>query len=209
MPWLRVDDKFPSNPKVAQLTDREFRVHMRVLCYCAEHRTQGQLPAAIWTEIVGLTPRMGDRFLAVGLWDRNRKTKQLSVHDFPAYNPKDPTGAERQARHRRRQRNGEVTDEVTPSRVGAGARPVPSPRSKRLSRGVTSSADSAEGSAADVPGDQPRPYTRESGEALVRNGWWADPHLPAALRDHFSDIPDEEVDRLCDMAGDLAEGVLT
>jgi len=109
MPWLRVDDLFADHPKVEILTDREFRVHVRVLCYCARYKTRGRIPAAIWTTIRGLTRTMGDRFVEVGLWDKD--DQGLSVHDWEKYNPHDPTKAERQARWRAN-RNADVDTHV-------------------------------------------------------------------------------------------------
>lgn len=119
MAWLRIDDKFPSHPKVAQLSDREFRVHLRVLCYCALYDTRGRLPESVWAEVVGLTRAMGRKFLALGLWDEDDATGALAVHDFEFYNPKDPAHAARQKRYRERHRNGTSDEErdapVTPS----------------------------------------------------------------------------------------------
>jgi len=85
MPWLRIDDKFATHPKIAALSDREFRVHMRALCYCAEYRTEGVLPAASLREVRGLTPRVAERLIAIGLWERE-DDGGLSAHDFAIYN---------------------------------------------------------------------------------------------------------------------------
>jgi hypothetical protein len=109
MSWLRIDDKFPSHPKVAQLSDREFRVHMRALCYCAEYRTDGVLPVAAVGEIRGLTPRVTDRLIKVGLWERENGV--LRIHDFPDYNGRDAVQRE-EARVRKasqRERDKRVT----------------------------------------------------------------------------------------------------
>jgi hypothetical protein len=204
VPWLRLDDKFARHPKIVQLSDREFRVHIRVLCYCAEYRTEGALPASIWTEITGLTRAMGDRFLEIGLWQKKRTNAALSVHDFNKYNPKDPTAADRMVRYRKRQRDGAVTDGDTETVSRAGARgPVPSPRSDDL-RSLTSTAAPAESSAAEA-----RPYEGDVAERLVRNGWWMEPHLADVLRERFLDVPESELERLCRLAGEIAEAAVT
>ncbi len=157
MPWLRLDDKFTRNRKVAALSDREFRVHMRVLCYCAEFKTGGNLPLGVWSEVAGLTRAIGRKFVSLGLWDD--EDGFLSVHDWHQYNPPDPTGAARQARYRERHRsntsrnggdngksNAAVTAEVTSRSREAGTpaqsrTPVPSI--------TTSAAGSKRGTAAD------------------------------------------------------------
>lgn len=105
MSWLRIDDKFPFHPKVQALTDREFRVHMTALCYCAQYNTGGRIPPSAW-KIIGITQPIADKFLSSGLWDPGDPP---AIHDFRTYNPVDPTAAERQ----RRKRHGTVTDDVT------------------------------------------------------------------------------------------------
>lgn len=128
MTWLRVDDKFPRHPKVAALTDREFRVWVRVLCYCAEYKTKGKLPDSARQEIAGLTNATVTRYVTLGLLDKDRKGA-CEVHDWRLYNPSDPTAAARMREHRR---NARSNDAVTRSRARAGtrARPDPSPTPK-------------------------------------------------------------------------------
>jgi hypothetical protein len=145
MSWLRIDDGFAEHYKIAELTDREFRVWVRILCYAARNNGRaGRLTAAMRREIVGLTDPMVKRFLTIGLLDDDDEDGVLAVHDWRSYNPKDPTAATRMKRHRNRNtdRNDSVTNTVTPtvtepllkrngysdSRVGARARPVPSPK---------------------------------------------------------------------------------
>jgi hypothetical protein len=69
--WVRIDDRFPTHPKIAQLSDREFRVHVRVLCYTAMFRTEGVIPTAAFSEIPGLTPRLETGSSRLRLWDRD------------------------------------------------------------------------------------------------------------------------------------------
>ena len=113
MTWLRVDDKFPRHPKVSALTDREFRVHVRLLCWCSEYGTEGNIPDGAFLEVAGLTRKMGRRFLDLGLWDVADGCPV--IHDFEKYRPKDPSNADRQRawRERNAPRNAPVTDEVT------------------------------------------------------------------------------------------------
>ena len=136
MPWLRIDDGFASHPKLASLTDRQFRVWLRVLCYCARVQDPSVDEVAL-REIKGLEKGNVARFAELGLLDP--QGQDYEVHDWCKYLPKDATNATRQARYRARrnaQRNGSppLPDplpsryENEASRAGTcGARPVPSP----------------------------------------------------------------------------------
>jgi hypothetical protein len=109
MSWLKIDDGFADHPKVGALSDREFRVWMRVLCYCARYRDPTVDDATI-AGISGLDPKKVGRYHEVGLLDRQGDS--FLVHDWNVYAPKDPTNAERQAKWRAN-RNGTVTENVT------------------------------------------------------------------------------------------------
>lgn len=138
MSWLRLDDGFAQHPKVADLTDREFRAWVKLLLYCARYRTEGDVTEAALREL-GVGKAARDTFVSVGLLDVEET--EWHVHDWSSYNPSDPTNADRQARFRAKRRqkrnggsNGERNAESNgpdrygngPSRVGAPARPVPS-----------------------------------------------------------------------------------
>ncbi|MFJ2259509.1 hypothetical protein ACIOKD_14405 [Streptomyces sp. NPDC087844] len=43
MPWVRLDDRFPSNRKVDLLSDRAFRLYVSALCWSAENLTEGMI----------------------------------------------------------------------------------------------------------------------------------------------------------------------
>lgn len=143
MSWLRVDDGFTSNAKVAQLTDSEFRVWMRLLCHCARSQDPSVDPVAR-REVNGLTAGRVRRYADLGLLDAVGDHHE--VHDWSDYQPKDSTAAERQARWRSRQAvTGAVTPAVTEPlprvRAGARDRPVPpSPEAKSTADGPTAAA---------------------------------------------------------------------
>lgn len=139
MAWLRIDDGFTANTKIAQLTDAEFRVWMRLLCHCAGSRDPS-VDAVARREVSGLTARRVERFRQLDLVDK--VGDDFEVHGWSDFLPKDATNAERQKRWRARHRNAQsnadrnvtsgdvaVTENVTPSRArdaGAGTRGVPS-----------------------------------------------------------------------------------
>ena len=127
MSWLRVDDRFASHPKIAQLSDKEFRIWVRILCFCAAYQDPSVDQIAL-SEVPGLTRKIVSKFAAVGLLDGAEES--LEIHDWEKYLPKDPTGADRQAKWRSRNalRNGSSNGVVvTDSLPRARAVPVPSP----------------------------------------------------------------------------------
>lgn len=109
MSWLRIDDGFAFHPKIGKLSDRNFRVWMRVLCHCSRYEDPTVDEATIG-EVKGLTEATVARFAEVGLLDKSGHS--FEIHDWAKYQPKDSTGAERQAKWRAR-RNGRVTVNVT------------------------------------------------------------------------------------------------
>lgn len=99
MSWARIDDSFTEHPKVLALTDREFRVHMRAICYAARFRTNGVIPTSS-LPAMGATEKVKRRLLQLGLWENGGS--ELLIHDFEDYNPRDPTGALRKRRERQK-----------------------------------------------------------------------------------------------------------
>src|SRR4051812_8126811 len=114
MAWVRLEDGFIGNPKIAQLTDAELRVWLRVLCYCGSSKDP-TVDETTRRQIIGLTPKRVARFSELGLLDEVNGCHE--VHDWEKYQPKDMTGADRQARWRARKRDKTVTGSVTESVV--------------------------------------------------------------------------------------------
>jgi hypothetical protein len=129
--WLRVDDGFTGNAKIIQLTDREFRVWMRLLCHCARTRDPSVDKIAL-NEVAGLSKALVARFAKLELLDVVGDA--FEVHDWPQYQPKDATSAERQAAWRARKA---VTDAVTQTvtetvtSLACAREPVPVPVSPK------------------------------------------------------------------------------
>src|SRR4051794_24106180 len=44
MAWLRLDDGFAGRPAIVNLTDREFRLFIRLLCHCASTWLRQMIP---------------------------------------------------------------------------------------------------------------------------------------------------------------------
>lgn len=112
MPWVRLDDRFPSHRKVALLSDRAFRLHVSAICWCAENLTDGRIgdrELSLITRVRGVKAT-AQQLEEAGLWDR--ADDGWVIHDYLDYNPsreqvllERKKNAERQERFRRR-KNG-------------------------------------------------------------------------------------------------------
>lgn len=105
MPWVRLDDRFPSHRKVALLSDRAFRLYVSGLCWCSENLTEGKILdrelLLVAPRIRGLKTATSD-LEAAGLWDRVEGG--WVVHDYLEYNPdRAKVKAERDANAARQQ----------------------------------------------------------------------------------------------------------
>ncbi|MFJ6667463.1 hypothetical protein [Streptomyces sp. NPDC091383] len=131
MPWVKLDDRFPSHRKVALLSDRAFRLHVSAICWCAENLTDGRIAdreLALVAKIRGIkaTAKVLED---AGLWDRIEGGWE--IHDYLDYNPsrdqvlaERKKNAERQEKFRKKRNgkpvppdgNGVTTD--TPDALG-------------------------------------------------------------------------------------------
>ena len=82
MTWLRIDDSFSEHPKVAGLSDRAFRVHVRAMVYAARHTTDGAIPEAMLRQW-GAIPKVRAELVSARVWDES----PLRLHDYLEYNP--------------------------------------------------------------------------------------------------------------------------
>lgn len=87
MPWVRLDDRFPSHRKVALLSDRAFRLHVSALCWSSENLTEGKIlerELAVIARVRGLKAAASE-LQSAGLWDRLEDGWE--IHDYLEYNP--------------------------------------------------------------------------------------------------------------------------
>ena len=138
MPWVKLDDRFPSHRKVALLSDRAFRLHVSAICWCAENLTDGHISDRELTLVAHVrgVKATAKQLEDAGVWDR--VDDGWVIHDYLDYNPsRDQVLAERKknaARQEafRRRKNG---------------KPIPpdgsdSPSSNGRSNGVTRTSES-------------------------------------------------------------------
>ena len=79
--WVRLDDRFTDNAKIARLSDKAFRVYVHALCYSAGALTDGLVPwskAKSWASVKTI-----GEMTAAGLWDEVKLGYQ--IHDYLDY----------------------------------------------------------------------------------------------------------------------------
>jgi hypothetical protein len=146
MSWVRLDDGFADHPKVSELDDRAFRIHIWALWYSARHLTDG----FIAHEALAGCPLVSRRYtldraqaslIGARLWKRRKRG--IQIRDFLEFNPsraqvldKRQQNADRQARYRERHkqprnasRNASRAEGVThtptpPQKAGNGTAPL-------------------------------------------------------------------------------------
>ncbi|WP_431999283.1 hypothetical protein [Streptomyces sioyaensis] len=147
MPWVRLDDRFPSHRKVALLSDKAFRLYVSGLCWASENLTEGLIQDRELTLVARVRGiKSAARELEdAQLWDRVEGG--WCIHDFLEYNPdrakvkadreanaarqqayRDRKKAEREARKAAEDtaRNGDRNGVTPPVRNG-GSNGTPSP----------------------------------------------------------------------------------
>jgi hypothetical protein len=118
MPWVRFDDRFPSNRKVRLLSDRAFRLYVSAICWSAENLTDGFIGES---ELRLVADVRGAKTAAVelverGLWvpsERVRAAAVLSssrVHDVNSSRSRRGGDAERDAPDDTKVRGWEIHD---------------------------------------------------------------------------------------------------
>ncbi len=132
MTWLRLDDEFAENPKIAGLSDRAFRFHVAALCVCAGKLTDGAMTAKA-VRVLAVTlevdpKRRVQELQSAGLW--NPTDDGWVINDYLDYNPAAADVKRERARNAKRQRDHkakvrEVRDAVADSLSNAAGNALP------------------------------------------------------------------------------------
>ena len=79
--WIKLEDSFTSNPKIAMLPDSAFRLYIIGLCYAGKHLTDGFIPAPLRRSL-GTTAasKATSKLLEKGLWIKVESGYQ--IHDY-------------------------------------------------------------------------------------------------------------------------------
>lgn len=105
MGWVKIDDEFTDHPKIDELSDGAFRLHVASLCYVARKLTDGIVPTSVMRRLVPCyKPALVDELVAAGLWTRV-DVDELRVVTAPSWRVTkntDPRGIIRRAGRRLR-----------------------------------------------------------------------------------------------------------
>jgi hypothetical protein len=115
MPWVRKEDTYPRHRKIRRLNDAQYRMHDEAIHWCAEHLTDGHVPADELDDVtVVKNPRRHvPTLIQRGLWHaaghdcprclQPSDPKGWVIHDYLEYNP---TRLEVQAERARKREAG-------------------------------------------------------------------------------------------------------
>lgn len=124
MSWVKLDDQFPTHPKIVAAGGDAAWLHVCALCYCATHLTDGMLPKGMVERISDRkAPRkLADKLVEVGAWVDNGDTYEL--HGYLDYNPsREHVENERRKAAERRANGGRASRERRPTNTN----PDPTP----------------------------------------------------------------------------------
>lgn len=108
MPWLRIDDRVRTHPKIVAAGPDASWFWFCGICYCREHLTDGFIPQGILASLcpgVGLAAarRLAAKLVAENLWHKTEDGYR--VHDFLDWNPaRDVVMAKRKEERDRKER---------------------------------------------------------------------------------------------------------
>lgn len=138
MAWVRLDDKFHSNPKVLDAGLDGSGLYARALAYCGDHLTDGFVPMS-WAKQTA-PKRVCDKVSAAGLWTPTEDGRGYRIPDYLEIGNPSRDQVEERRKHDRfrkesgRNRGGIAQDSKPPS-------PVPSPDQKTTGSSVFSDID--------------------------------------------------------------------
>ncbi len=123
MSWVKLDDQFPTHPKIVAAGGDAAWLHVCALCYCATHLTDGMLPKGMVARISDRKnpAKLAARLVGVGAWiDRGG---EYELHGYLDYNPsREHVETERRKAAERRANGGRASRERRPTDTS----PVPS-----------------------------------------------------------------------------------
>lgn len=129
MSWVKIDDQFPTHPKVVAAGGDAAWLHVCALCYCAQHLTDGFVPKAMLDRISDRknARKLADRLVEVGMWiDRG---DEIEIHGYLDYNPsRESVEKVRSEARERRAKGGKRSADVRANATNPDptrTRPVP------------------------------------------------------------------------------------
>lgn len=100
MPWVKMDDRFWSHPKVTRAGNESAGIFARCLSYCGSHLTDGRVPMDVALFIAGSREKV-EAVVDADLLEQ-LPSGDLYVRDYADYNPlREQVEAERESRRQR------------------------------------------------------------------------------------------------------------
>ncbi len=113
MSWFKLDDQFPTHPKVLRAGPDAAWLYICGGCYCAKHLTDGMIPKVAVPTLSTLRAhaRLAAVLVREGLW--HDAGDDFEVHDYLVYNPsREKVENERRAAVERRSKGGKRSGDV-------------------------------------------------------------------------------------------------
>lgn len=171
MPWVRFDDRFPSNRKISLLSDRAFRLYVSAVCWSAENLTDGVILDEELTLVAHVRNINGARneLESRGLWERIEGGWR--IHDYHDYQPtrhrvmedRRRNAARQEAFRERKRAKQDAAAPATPPPSNAGSNDVTNGVSHGGSNNVPSRPDPV--LPTEVQGDSARGHTERLAES--------------------------------------------
>lgn len=151
MSWVKIDDGMPDHPKIVQLSDAAFRLHIAAMCYSSRYGLDGRIPGD-WPGVRRRTVLVNS-LVKAGVWVRTvgQSGEEFQIHDFLEYNP---SAAERKALSESRAKAGRIGGQAKPQAI-ASASASDSAQAKRKPSPPLPSPSPEES----LPGTQSKPPT--------------------------------------------------
>lgn len=125
MAWGRIDDRLDDSPKIAELSDKAFRLFFYALSWSCRNRSNGEITKATARMLAGkigggnatireltrVTDATGKSFFEV-------VGEVFYIHDFDKYHPVDRTNTQRQKRYREKRSTEPKSEENVTARNG-------------------------------------------------------------------------------------------
>ena len=101
MPWVKLDDNFPSNDKVLSVGADAFRLYVEGLCHCARNLTDGVVTAHALRRL--WEPSSAAELVTARLWTAS--DDGYEINDYLEFNPsREQVEAQREAARERQSR---------------------------------------------------------------------------------------------------------
>lgn len=110
VPYQLLDDGFAEHPKIMDLSDRSFRMHVAALCYCNRNLTDGVLSERSIAVLCALTSASKKHLIELvtaGVWEEHETDDGCFViHDYLEHNPSKREVQDRRAKRSEAGRKG-------------------------------------------------------------------------------------------------------